>query len=138
MPSFQFELVSPEKLVFSGQVEQVDVPGSEGDFGVLAQHEPLLAMLRPGILTIYGGSGPERIVVTGGFAEVTPEALTVLADAAVPVADFDRAALGAEIERTREAVAASPEDRTRDKLAKRLDQLQVLQTSLGAGAPAAH
>ena len=72
MATFHFDLVSPEKLVFSGEVDQVDVPGSEGDFGVLADHAPLVAMLRPGILTIVGGNA-RRFVVRGGFAEVNPQ-----------------------------------------------------------------
>ena len=70
MATFHFDLVSPEKLLFSGEVDQVDVPGTEGDFGVLAGHAPLVAMLRPGILTVYAG-GEQKIVVLGGFAEVS-------------------------------------------------------------------
>src|SRR5258707_9748200 len=84
MATFHFDLVSPEKLLFSGEVNQVDVPGSEGDFGVLAGHAPLITTLRPGILVIYGERGALRIVVDGGFAEVGPGGLTVLADMAGP------------------------------------------------------
>ena len=94
MATFHFDLVSPEKLLFSGEVEQVDVPGSEGDFGVLAGHAPLVAMLRPGILTVmHGGEQTMRVVVIGGFAEVGPDGLTVLADLPTPVEDLDRAVL---------------------------------------------
>src|SRR5258706_48972 len=82
MATFHFDLVSPEKLLFSGEVNQVDVPGSEGDFGVLAGHAPLITTLRPGILVIYGERGALRIVVDGGFAEVGPGGLTVLAEMA--------------------------------------------------------
>src|ERR1043166_6997367 len=82
--AFHFDLVSPEKMVFSGEVEQVDAPGAEGDFGVLAHHAPLIAMLKPGILTVRGAGEATRIVVVGGFAEVNGEGLTVLADMAVP------------------------------------------------------
>ena len=89
MATFHFDLVSPEKLLFSGEVNQVDVPGSEGDFGVLAGHAPLVTTLRPGILVIYGERDALRIVVGGGFAEVGPAGLTVLADMAVPVDEFD-------------------------------------------------
>ena len=78
MATFHFELTSPEQLVFSGEVEHVVVPGSEGEFGVLANHAPLIAMLRPGILTILGAN-EKRFVVRGGFAEVNPKGLTVLA-----------------------------------------------------------
>ena len=80
MATFHFELASPERLVFAGEVSQVDVPGEEGDFGVLAGHAPYIATLKPGVLTIYGDGGPQRIVVQGGFAEVGPTGLTVLAE----------------------------------------------------------
>ena len=80
MATFQFDLVSPEKLLFSGAVDQVDVPGSEGDFGVLAGHAPLMTTLRPGILVLHREGGALKVVVNGGFAEVNPDGLTVLAD----------------------------------------------------------
>src|SRR5258708_28298459 len=92
MANFHLELVSPEKLLFSGDVEQVDVPGVEGDFGVLAQHAPMVTTLRPGILTVHSAGGEQKIVVHGGFAEVSAEGLTVLADVAEAVEDKDRAA----------------------------------------------
>ena len=81
MANFHFELVSPQKLLFSGDVEQVDVPGAEGEFGVLADHAPMVTTLRPGILTVHGAGGAQKIVVLGGFAEVSAQGLTVLADA---------------------------------------------------------
>src|ERR1700755_1572457 len=84
MATFHFDLVSPEKLLISGDVTQVDVPGSEGDFGVLADHAPIVTTLRPGILVVYRDGGELRVVVNGGFAEVSPAGLTVLADMAVP------------------------------------------------------
>src|SRR5262249_58860780 len=87
MATFNFDLVSPEKLVFSGQVDQVDVPGSEGDLGVLAGHAPFVTTVRPGILTIYREGAGLKIVVDGGFAEANPEGLTVLADMAGGLAD---------------------------------------------------
>ncbi len=138
MATFHFDLVSPEKLVFSGDVQQVDVPGSEGDFGVLAEHAPLIAMLRPGIVTIYGDSGPTRVVVSGGFAEVNPESLTILADSAVPLDQFERATLTAMIDEAQAALAAATDDRTRDRLADRLDQLKALDASIAGGTAAAH
>src|SRR3954464_13475370 len=97
MATFHFDLVSPEKLLFSGEVDQVDVPGAEGDFGVLAGHAPLIALIRPGILTIHSGSERSQIVVLGGFAEVGPDGLTVLANVATSVEDIDRATIQAEI-----------------------------------------
>src|SRR5262252_6903562 len=90
MANFHFELVSPERLLFSGEVRQVDVPGQEGDFGVLADHAPYIATLKPGVLTIYRDGGDMRVVVGGGFAEVAPGGnLTVLAARAVMVEDLD-------------------------------------------------
>ena len=89
MATFHFELVSPEKIAFSGEVDQVDVPGTEGDFGVLAGHAPLIALLRPGIMTVYSGGEQTQIVVLGGLAEVGPDGLTVLADVATSIEDID-------------------------------------------------
>jgi F-type H+-transporting ATPase subunit epsilon len=130
MATFHFDLVSPEKLLFSGEVNQVDVPGSEGDFGVLAGHAPLVTTLRPGILVIYHEGAAQRIVVDGGFAEVGPADLTVLADMAVPVDEFDVAQLADLIKDTEEDVADEKDAWTRDKLAQKLDRLRALQTAL--------
>ena len=131
MATFHFDLVSPERLVFSGEVEHVVVPGSEGEFGVLAFHAPFVSMLRPGILSILGPGAPQRIVVGGGFAEVAPEGLTVLAELAVPVEEFSRADLVRQIKETEEDVADAKDDALRDKLRRRLEQLQQLQVALG-------
>jgi len=130
MATFRFELVSPEKLLFSGEVNQVDVPGSEGDFGVLAGHAPLMTTLRPGILVLHGEGGALQVVVNGGFAEVGAAGLTVLADMAVPVEDFEVSRLTDIIERAEEDVAKAEEGATRDKLVRRLDQLKALQARL--------
>jgi F-type H+-transporting ATPase subunit epsilon len=131
MATFHFDLVSPEKLLFSGEVEQVDVPGGEGDFGVLAGHAPLITTVRPGILTVFREAGGQlRVVVNGGFAEVNPAGLTVLADYAVPVEDFDNAWLASQIKDTEEDVADAKDDWQRDKLTHRLEQLKSLQGAL--------
>jgi F-type H+-transporting ATPase subunit epsilon len=126
MATFHFDLVSPEALVFSGEVEHVVVPGSEGEFGVLAGHAPLVAMLRPGILRILG-AGERRIMVLGGFAEVSPEGLTVLADTAVPVEEVDAAVIASEIKDTEEDVADTTDEATRDGLRTKLEQLRAVQ-----------
>jgi F-type H+-transporting ATPase subunit epsilon len=125
MATFPFELASPEQLVFSGDVEHVVVPGSEGEFGVLAGHAPLVAMLRPGILTILGAN-ERRFVVRGGFAEVNPQGLTVLADFAASVENVDREMLAGQIKNLEEDVADAPEGNERDRAAQRLDQLKAL------------
>jgi F-type H+-transporting ATPase subunit epsilon len=130
MSTFHFDLVSPEKLLFAGDVGQVDLPGSEGDMGVLAGHAPLVTALRPGIIVVYREGGDLRVVVNGGFAEVGPAGLTVLADMAVPVDAFDHAALAGEIKDTEEDLADAADGRQRDKLARRLEQLKALQVAL--------
>jgi F-type H+-transporting ATPase subunit epsilon len=133
MATFHFDLVSPEKLVFSSQVTQVDLPGAEGDFGVLAGHAPIISSLRPGIIVVYGEAGEQlKVVVNGGFAEVGPAGLTVLADTALPLDQFDLAALGEAIKDAEEDVADTKDDQRRDKLVRRLDQLRTLQGALGS------
>ena len=128
--AFHFDLVSPERMVFSGEVEQVDVPGVEGDFGVLAHHAPLIAMIKPGILTVRGAGDTQRIVVVGGFAEVNEQGLTVLADTATPVEDFDRASLASQIKDTEEDAADATEDAARDAAREKLEQLKALEAAL--------
>lgn len=88
-----FELVSPERLLLSEEVDMVVVPGDEGDFGVLIRHAPMISTLRPGVIQVHdGGAVTESIFVAGGFAEVTPARCTVLAEEAVAVAEIDRPA----------------------------------------------
>jgi F-type H+-transporting ATPase subunit epsilon len=130
MATFHLDLVSPEKLLFAGEVDQVDVPGSEGDFGVLAGHAPLIATLRPGILVIYREGTVVNIVVNGGFAEVSPKGLTVLADMAVLAENFDPTVLADEISTTEADAATAADGARRDKLAHRVDQLKALQQTL--------
>src|SRR2546423_14235718 len=96
----QFELVSPERLILSVEVDMVVVPGTEGNFGVLPGHSPLISTIRPGTVDLYQGREiTERIFVVGGIAEVTPERCTVLADEALAPDSLDRAALDAELTR---------------------------------------
>ena len=82
----QFSLVAPEREVFTGLVDQVDAPGVEGDFGVLAAHAPFMTALREGQVTVYDGASKRVFTVHGGFADVTPAGLTILAEAATEVA----------------------------------------------------
>jgi len=130
MAELHLEFVSPESVLFSGDVDQVDLPGAEGDMGILAGHAPLVTTLRPGIVTIYRGGAREVVVLTGGFAEVSPAGLTVLADRAVAREDFDTATLASEIKDTEEDVADSTNEAQRDKLARHLEQLKTLQAVL--------
>lgn len=109
-----FELVSPEKLLLSEDVEMVVVPGAEGDFGVLIGHAPLISALRPGVISTYAGETVlKRIFVAGGFAEVTGERCTVLAEEAMPVEDIDRAGAEARISGAREELSAADNDAAR-------------------------
>jgi len=122
----QFELVSPERLLVSREVEMVVVPGSEGDFGVLPDHAPLISTVRPGVIEVYeGGSVSDRIFVAGGFAEVTGERCTVLADEATLVADIDRTAVQRELDSLRGELAAAGDDAARDRLAARIDVVEA-------------
>ena len=116
MAELHFEFVSPESVLFSGDVDQVDLPGAEGDMGILAGHAPLVTTLRPGIVTIFRGGAREPVVVTGGFAEVGPAGLTVLADRAVARETFDTATLAAEIKDAEEDIADTADQAERDKL----------------------
>ena len=130
MATLHFEFVSPGSVLFSGDVDQVDLPGAEGDMGILPGHAPLVTALRPGIVTIIHDDRREPVVVIGGFAEVSPAGLTVLADRAVARADFDMALLAGEIKDAEEDVADCKDDAERDRLSHRLDQLKSLQAAL--------
>ncbi|MBF0167859.1 MAG: F0F1 ATP synthase subunit epsilon [Alphaproteobacteria bacterium] len=110
----QFDLVSPERLLVSEAYDMVVVPGSEGDFGVLPRHAPMIATLRPGVIDIYeNGVISERLFVAGGFAEVTPERLTVLAEEAIPLSDIDSDATKTRLKTAKEAFEAADTDAAR-------------------------
>jgi F-type H+-transporting ATPase subunit epsilon len=130
MATFQFDLVSPEKLVFSGEVDQVDIPGSEGDFGVLAGHAPVVATIRPGIMTVFAGGKQEKIVVLGGFAEMSAKGLTVLADVATSIEDLDKQALARNIAEMEAAIAKLAEGSDLDKEITRLDHFKTVMQNL--------
>lgn len=133
MATFHFDLVSPEKLAFSGEVDQVDIPGLEGDFGVLAGHAPVVAAIRPGILTIITGGTRERVIVLGGLAEMSERGLTVLADVATSIEDVDRAQFADTIAEM-EAKLAEHEGSELDHAIERLDHFKSIQTELSATA----
>ena len=108
--TIEFELVSPERLLKSEPVEMVVVPGTEGDVGVLPGHSLLIAAVRPGVIDIHeGGQVRESIFVAGGFAEVSPERCTVLAEEAVPVADIDRTEAEKRLEDAKQALTEAGE-----------------------------
>ena len=130
MSTLQISLVSPEKLLFAGQVDQVDLPGVEGDFGVLAGHTPIVAMLRPGVVTAIAGNVRGRFVVLGGLAVFSNEQLTILAESAASVDDFDLAGLKAQIEQMQEGLAEKPAGDELDRAIARLDHYRSIQVSL--------
>src|SRR6266404_8345988 len=133
MATFHFDLVSPEKLAFSGDVDQVDVPGVEGDFGVLAGHAPVIAAIRPGILTVTSGGTHQKIIVLGGLAEMSDRGLTVLADVATSIQDVDRAQF-AETIAEMEAKLAEKEGSELDHAIERLDHFKSIQQELTSTA----
>jgi F-type H+-transporting ATPase subunit epsilon len=132
MAALHFEFVSPERVLFSGDVEQVDLPGAEGDMGILPDHAPLVTTLRPGIVTIFRDGKQEPVVVLGGFAEVSPAGLTVLADKAAAREDFDMELLASDIKDAEESIADAKDDALRDKLSRHIEQLKSLQAMLAS------
>jgi F-type H+-transporting ATPase subunit epsilon len=129
---FHFELVSPERLMFSGEVEAVIVPGTEGQFTVLKDHAPLMTRLKPGIIEVdETQTKKSRLFVRGGFADVAPSGLTILAELAMPVEDFDAAAVAAQIKDAEEDVADATGDEQKRLASEKLDQLRELKEALG-------
>lgn len=133
MATFHFDLVSPEKLAFSGEVDQVDIPGVEGDFGVLAGHAPVVAAIRPGILTITNAGRHEKVIVLGGLAEVSESGLTVLADVATSLAELDRAQFAETISEMEEGLKEH-EGSELDQAIERLDHFKSIQQQLNSTA----
>ena len=134
MATFHLDLVAPDALTFAGEVDQVDLPGLEGDFGVLADHAPTVTLLRPGIITIRSGGAARTMVVFGGFAEVSGGTLTVLADLAAPVDDFDRAVLTARIREMEEKVSKMEPSAMLDAAIQQLDHFKAVDQHLAGTA----
>jgi F-type H+-transporting ATPase subunit epsilon len=129
--AFKFELVSPERLLVSDSVEQVLVPGAEGDMTVLAHHAPVLTTLRPGLLDIgFPGGEHQRFFIRGGFAEVGPSGLTVLAETAIDLVELDAGQLDQAVKDAEEDVADATDDMVRDRAQTRVDHLRQVQTAL--------
>ena len=131
MAGLHFELVSPAKLLFSGDVASVNIPGTEGDMTIMPMHAPVLSTLRPGIVVVTKDSGaPEKIFVRGGFAEVNAKGLTVLAETAIASGDLDAGALAAQIKSAEDEVAAAKDDEGKRRANENLEHLRALQVSL--------
>lgn len=130
-----FELVSPARLLKSEDVDMVTVPGAEGDFGVLAGHAPVVSLVRSGVLSIDDdGNEQERVYIRGGFAEVSPTGLTVLAEEATLLSEIDQAELDRTITNLREDVADAASDEARDAAQAELDYQQELKAAITSEA----
>jgi F-type H+-transporting ATPase subunit epsilon len=129
--ALHFELVSPARLLFSGDVASVQIPGTEGEMTIMAQHAPVLATLKPGVVVVAKDGGTsEKIFVRGGFAEVNASGLTVLAETAIPLADLDAAAIAGQIKNAEDDVADAKSDESRAKANETLDHLKSLAAAM--------
>lgn len=130
--NFTFELVSPERLLLSEEAQQVVVPGSDGYFTVMAHHAPLMSTVKPGVVEATLSSGEEkRIFVRGGFADVSLNGFTLLAEQAIPIEELDADALAREISDAEEDVADAKSEDKKLAAQTRLDQLKELKAALG-------
>lgn len=131
---FAFELVSPEQLLLSEPAKEVVVPGSEGQFTVLIGHAPFMTTLRPGVVEVTLASGKrQRIFVRGGFADTTPQRLTILAERAIDLESLDKETLAAEIKNAEEDVADAADPTAKEDATLKLNQLREVQTALQLG-----
>jgi len=129
--TIQFELVSPQRLLKSEPVEMVVVPGGEGDIGVLPGHSLLIGTVRPGVIQIHeGGQVKERIFVAGGFVEVNPETVTVLAEAAMPVGDLDQCEIQQRLENAKRALSEAGDDKAKADAENRVAVAEAMQAAI--------
>jgi len=132
MAAFHFELVSPEKLLFSGEVEAVVVPGADGQFTVMKDHAPVMTTMRPGVVDVNeSASKTMRLFVRGGFADVSTKGLTILAEQAVPLEQLNAEDIAKEIANAEEDLADASNEDARNKAQERLDQMRELKAALG-------
>jgi F-type H+-transporting ATPase subunit epsilon len=131
MAGLHFELVSPARLLFSGEVTSVTLPGTEGDMGIFAGHAPVLSTLRPGVVVVTKeGGATDRIFVRGGFAEVNSQGLTLLAETAIPLAELDAGALAQQVTNAEEDLADAVDNESKRKAQENLDHLKSVQSAL--------
>ena len=129
--AFQFELVSPERLLVSEQVESVVIPGAEGEMTVMADHAPVMTTIKPGVVTVNTAAGAtERYCVFGGFADILPSGCTLLAESAVAVESIDRDDLAQRIQNAREDVADAKDARAKQKAEEYHDHLKTLEAAI--------
>jgi F-type H+-transporting ATPase subunit epsilon len=122
--AFNFELVAPERVLYSGSVSQVVVPGSEGEMTVLAGHAPAMTVLRPGIVTVTEEKGAKRLFVRGGFADITPDGLTILAEQAIPVEELNADRIAQEMKNAEEDLADASNDEAKRLASEKLAHLK--------------
>jgi F-type H+-transporting ATPase subunit epsilon len=131
MAGLHFELVSPARLLFSGEVASVTLPGTEGEMGIYPGHAPVLSTLKPGVVTVYKDNGStDRIFVKGGMVEVNPQGLTLLAEVAIPMAELDAATLAKQIKNAEEDLADAKPGEAQRKATEQLNQLRELQSAI--------
>ena len=131
MAGLHFELVSPSRLLFSGDVASVTIPGTEGEMGIYPGHAPVLATLKPGVVTVYKDDGAtDRIFVKGGMAEVNPAGLTLLAEVAIPVSELNAGTLASQIKDLEDDVGDAKSDEARRKASENLEHLRALQSAI--------
>ena len=130
--NLRFELVSPERLLMDVPVHMVVVPGTEGEFGVMAGHAPVMSTIRPGIIDVYetDGTDADRIYVAGGFAEVTPDGLVILAEEAIALKDLDRSAVEQKITDLKEDIEDAKADDDRVRLVAELEQFSAILAAM--------
>ncbi|WP_018997150.1 F0F1 ATP synthase subunit epsilon [Hirschia maritima] len=121
-----FSLVSPERELFAGEVDQVDAPGSEGQFGVLPGHAPFMATLKPGVVEVFEGEDRKRLFVRSGFADVTPQGLTILAEEAIDLEGFDASSSKDALEEAKEELRAANDDQAKARLTETISYLEAL------------
>jgi len=124
-----FDLVSPERLLLSTDAEMVTIPGADGYMGVMPGHMPLVSTLRPGMIDVQAGGRDERFFIRGGFAEVSPTKLTVLAEEAIPMSEMDIAVLDQRIRDAEEDLAAAKTDQERHRASEMLDDLKLIRAA---------
>lgn len=131
--AYKFDLVSPERLLISEEVESVVIPGTEGEMTVMENHAPVMTTIKPGVVTVKAAGGAEqRYVVFGGFADILPSGCTLLAEEAVEVKDIDREDLARRIQEAKEDISDAKDDMARTKAEEFLNHLATLEHALAA------
>ncbi|MGE0596874.1 MAG: F0F1 ATP synthase subunit epsilon [Hyphomonadaceae bacterium] len=125
-----FALVSPERELFHGEVDHVVVPGSEGEFGVSPNHAPVMAVIKPGALKIIDEGSERRIFVNGGFADVTPEGLTVLAEEAIDLSEIDVAQLEQQLKNAQDDLRDASSEAKRELAQRVVERLETMRAAM--------